>query len=89
MCVCLRETASSLASNGALKVNDHLQVEGFSNIFAVGDCANVNEPKMAYHAGLHAAVVVSNIANSLSGKELTSYRTGKHTLARLSVCVSP
>lgn len=60
-------------------MNDHLQVEGFSNVFAVGDCANVNEPKMAYHAGLHATVAVSNIANSLSGKKLTSYRTGTHT----------
>ncbi|XP_041802891.1 apoptosis-inducing factor 2 isoform X2 [Chelmon rostratus] len=69
-----------MADNGALKVNDHLQVEGFSNVFAVGDCANVNEPKMAYHAGLHAAVAVSNIANSLSGKELTSYHTGNVTM---------
>uniref|UniRef100_A0A8C4I1C3 Ferroptosis suppressor protein 1 n=1 Tax=Dicentrarchus labrax TaxID=13489 RepID=A0A8C4I1C3_DICLA len=69
-----------LADNGALKVNDHLQVEGFSNIFAVGDCANVKEPKMAYHAALHAAVAVSNIANSVSGKELTSYHTGNVTM---------
>lgn len=68
-----------MANNGALKVNQHLQVDGFSNIYAVGDCANVSEPKMAYHAGLHAAVAVSNIANSLSGKELTSYQTGTHT----------
>ncbi|XP_070834335.1 ferroptosis suppressor protein 1 isoform X2 [Chaetodon trifascialis] len=69
-----------LADNGALKVNEHLQVEGFSNVFAVGDCADVNEPKMAYHAGLHAAVAVTNIANSLSGKELTSYHTGNVTM---------
>ncbi|XP_075932641.1 ferroptosis suppressor protein 1 isoform X2 [Anarhichas minor] len=69
-----------LADNGALKVNDHLQVQGFSNVFAVGDCADVNEPKMAYHAGLHAAVAVGNIANSLSGKELTSYHTGNVTM---------
>ncbi|XP_077938101.1 ferroptosis suppressor protein 1 isoform X1 [Gasterosteus aculeatus] len=72
--------SSCLADNGALKVNDHLQVTGFSNVFAVGDCADVNEPKMAYHAGLHAAVAVSNISNSLSGKELTSYRTGNVTM---------
>lgn len=70
----------SMAENGALKVNDHMQVEGFSNVYAVGDCANVNEPKMAYHAGLHAAVAVSNIANGLSGKELASYRTGNVTM---------
>ncbi|KAM9476558.1 ferroptosis suppressor protein 1 [Clarias gariepinus] len=72
--------AGSLAQNGALKVNKHMQVEGFEDIYAVGDCANVNEPKMAYHAGLHAKVVVTNIINSLAGKALTSYNTGNVTM---------
>lgn len=76
-----------MTSTGTLKVNDHLQVEGFTNIFAVGDCADVNEPKMAIHAALHADVAVNNIANSVSGKELKSYRTGK-THGRLSFCPS-
>ncbi|KAJ8250567.1 hypothetical protein COCON_G00224890 [Conger conger] len=70
----------SLAKNGALKVNPQLQVEGFENIYAVGDCADLNEPKMAYHAGLHAGVAVTNIVNSLSGKAPTSYRTGAVTM---------
>lgn len=85
MCVCL--TAGSVTSTGALKVNDHMQVQGFTNIYAVGDCADVNEPKMAYHAALHADVAVNNIANSVSGKELKSYRTGE-TPGRLSCCPS-
>uniref|UniRef100_UPI003AAC0051 ferroptosis suppressor protein 1 isoform X1 n=1 Tax=Centroberyx gerrardi TaxID=166262 RepID=UPI003AAC0051 len=72
--------ASSLAENGALKVNAQLQVEGFSNVFAVGDCADVREPKMAYHAGLHATVAVSNIINSVNKKDLTSYHTGRVTM---------
>lgn len=68
-----------MTDSGALKVNQQLQVDGFSNVYAVGDCNNIDEPKMAYHAGLHAAVAVSNISNSLSGKELTSYQTGRRT----------
>uniref|UniRef100_A0A665TX35 Ferroptosis suppressor protein 1 n=1 Tax=Echeneis naucrates TaxID=173247 RepID=A0A665TX35_ECHNA len=72
--------SDSLTNSGALKVNQHLQVEGFSNVFAVGDCTDISEPKMAYHAGLHAAVAVTNIANSLSGKQLTSYHTGNVTM---------
>lgn len=78
-----------MTSSGALKVNDHMQVDGFTNIFAVGDCADVNEPKMAYHAALHADVAVTNIANSVSGKALKSYRTGKtrQSVSR-SVCLS-
>lgn len=71
---------ASMAESGALKVNQHLQVEGFDNVYAVGDCANLDEPKLAYHAGLHAAVAATNIINSLTGKRLTSYRTGNVTM---------
>ncbi|XP_016329338.1 apoptosis-inducing factor 2-like [Sinocyclocheilus anshuiensis] len=69
-----------MAENGALKVNKHLQVEGFDSVYAVGDCADLDEPKLAYHAGLHAAVAATNIINSLTGKSLTSYRTGNVTM---------
>ncbi|XP_043111897.1 apoptosis-inducing factor 2 [Puntigrus tetrazona] len=69
-----------MTESGALKVNQHLQVEGFDNVYAVGDCVNLKEPKMAYHAGLHAAVAATNIINSLTGKSLTSYRTGNVTM---------
>lgn len=74
--ICFHISGSCLAENGALKVNKHLQVEGFDNVYAVGDCANISEPKLAYHAGLHAGVAATNIINSLSGKALTSYQTG-------------
>ncbi|KAJ3610833.1 hypothetical protein NHX12_022923 [Muraenolepis orangiensis] len=69
--------ASSLpdcvAEGGGLRVNAHLQVASYPNVYAVGDCADTQEPKLAYHASLHAAVAVTNIGNSLAGKELCSY----------------
>lgn len=71
------KTGDKMASNGALKVNKHLQVEGYENIYAIGDCADLKEPKMAYHAGLHANVVVTNIINSLTQKPLKTYEPGK------------
>lgn len=80
-------TDESLAENGALKVNQHLQVRGFDRIYAVGDCANVKEPKMAYHAGLHAEVAVTNIINSITGKPLVSYRTGDSALFAKTVII--
>lgn len=70
-----------MTESGALKVNEHLQVEGFSNIFAIGDCNNVSEAKTAYNADQHAGVAVGNIVNSVNGKRLAAYRTGTHTLA--------
>ncbi|MEE6488507.1 hypothetical protein FKM82_015246 [Ascaphus truei] len=66
----------NLAADGALIVNDFLQVEGHPNVYAIGDCANVQEPKMAYHASLHAKVAVTNILNSLMEKPLKTYKPG-------------
>ncbi|XP_074856355.1 ferroptosis suppressor protein 1 isoform X2 [Carettochelys insculpta] len=68
-----------LVSNGALKVNQYLQVEGYDNIYAIGDCADVKEPKMAYHAGLHGNIVVTNIINSLTQKPFKAYQPGSLT----------
>ncbi|XP_056386670.1 ferroptosis suppressor protein 1 [Hyla sarda] len=65
-----------VASDGALKVNDHLQVEGHNNIYAVGDCADLRGPKMAYLAGLHAQLAVTNIIHSLMKKPLKTYKAG-------------
>ncbi|XP_058399267.1 ferroptosis suppressor protein 1 isoform X2 [Diceros bicornis minor] len=68
-----------LASNGALRVNQYLQVEGYSHIYAIGDCADVKEPKMAYHASLHANVAVTNILNSTQQRPLKAYTPGSLT----------
>uniref|UniRef100_A0A3Q1LSN9 Ferroptosis suppressor protein 1 n=2 Tax=Bos TaxID=9903 RepID=A0A3Q1LSN9_BOVIN len=68
-----------LASNGALRVNEYLQVEGYSHIYAIGDCADVREPKMAYHASLHANVAVANIVNSMKQRPLKTYKPGSLT----------
>ncbi|MBN3321907.1 AIFM2 factor, partial [Atractosteus spatula] len=71
---------AAMVDNGALRVNAHLQVEGWENVYAVGDCADVKEPKMAYHAGLHAGVAVTNIIHSLTNKPLTCYKPGYVTM---------
>ncbi|XP_049646454.1 ferroptosis suppressor protein 1 [Suncus etruscus] len=65
-----------LASNGAVRVNEHLQVEGHSNIYAIGDCTDLQEPKMAYHAGLHASIAVANIVNTAKQRPLKAYKPG-------------
>ncbi|XP_066205709.1 ferroptosis suppressor protein 1 isoform X2 [Saccopteryx leptura] len=70
---------SQLASSGALRVNEYLQVEGCTHVYAIGDCADVNEPKMAYHAGLHANIAVANIVNSMKQRPLKAYTPGALT----------
>lgn len=46
---------------GELRVNEHLQVEGYRNIFAIGDCSNADQ-KMGYLAGEQAKLAAQNIS---------------------------
>jgi len=64
--------------NGRIKVNGYLQVEGMKNkkIFAIGDCCNTQEDKMAAYAGKQAELLVNNITMTLRGyrmEELKEY----------------
>lgn len=61
-CIGIRVNSSAYQSSlsdkmdekNQLKVNEYFQVEGLENVFAIGDCCNSKELKMAYFAGLHA-----------------------------------
>jgi apoptosis-inducing factor 2 len=53
--------AEQLDRQGRVKVTPQMQVEGYSNIFAVGDLTNVDEPKMGLLSGAHASIVAANI----------------------------
>merc|ERR1712150_14933 len=64
----------AMDDRGALQVNQYLQVQGYNDIFAIGDCNNVDEPKMAVlaeHQGSHAIKQFSNIVH---GKGLSPYK---------------
>jgi len=84
--------ASRLASNGRIEVNNYLQIEvkrssvtssaptptqsNNTQFFALGDISNADKDKMAYHAGLQAAVVIHNIkvlASKDKGGKLKPY----------------
>ncbi|XP_070537857.1 ferroptosis suppressor protein 1-like [Ptychodera flava] len=68
-------------TNGRLKVNEFLQVNGHKNIYAIGDCADVKETKLAYNAGVHADAVTKNLENEAAGKELKPYKPGGFFMA--------
>jgi NADH dehydrogenase FAD-containing subunit len=44
-------------NTGTLKVNTFLQVEEMDDVFAVGDCNNTDELKLAYVAGAQAGTI--------------------------------
>ena len=66
-----------------LKVTDRLQVEGYTNVFAIGDCANTPEHKMAAHAANHAQLVVSNLIRELKGEPTKAYVSGSKFLKEI------
>ncbi|MFX0137345.1 MAG: NAD(P)/FAD-dependent oxidoreductase [Candidatus Hodarchaeota archaeon] len=61
----------------ALKVNNYLQLDGFSNIFIGGDINNIKEEKTARKAELHAKIIVKNIKRMLTSQPLLPYKSGR------------
>lgn len=68
-----RAFPDKIDEQGQIKVNEFLQVEGFDNIYAAGDCNNVPETKQSFHAAMHAAAVVKNIQASMGKHHLKPY----------------
>ncbi|KAK5580843.1 hypothetical protein RB653_000867 [Dictyostelium firmibasis] len=76
------ETYQSNFSNvinesGQLKVNLSCQVQGYDNIFAIGDCTDFDEFKTAYNAGYHAAVAskaIEALSKGKSGDKLAKHK---------------
>ena len=53
---------------GYIRVNDRLQWEGYSNMFAGGDCCNTREEKMACRAMEHAHILVHNLCELVAAR---------------------
>ena len=68
---------TNTTERGYLRVNDHLQVEGFTDVFALGDCSESGSPKMAYVAGQQGELVAANILSIAGGKRLKKWKKRK------------
>lgn len=66
------------AMNGrkALKVDNSFRVEGFKNIFAMGDCTSLEEPKIGALAMRHGEVMAKTILNLHRNKPPAVYKPG-------------
>ncbi|TFF98586.1 MAG: hypothetical protein EU547_01010, partial [Promethearchaeota archaeon] len=57
--------ANTLTNNNQIMVNDKLQIINKSNIYAIGDCSNINEFKLGYLADKQAKFLVKNLTRLL------------------------
>lgn len=63
------DLAAALTPAGRIRVTGTLNVEGFENVYALGDVTDLAEAKMAGYAMKHAEVVAANIAARVRGEE--------------------
>ncbi|XP_059802678.1 ferroptosis suppressor protein 1-like [Hypanus sabinus] len=66
----------NLTEHDAIIVDEHLNVRGMKVVFAIGDCAHVNEHKSAYTAEFQANTCVKNIIHSLKHEPMELYKPG-------------
>ncbi len=60
--------------NKRIKVNSHLQVEGFPKLFSGGDITAIKEEKTAQKAKRHAQIIAKNIIRLNQNKPLIKYK---------------
>ena len=63
---------------GRLKVDTSFRVEGFPNIFAIGDCTSFEEPKIGALAQEHAKILGKSMLLLDKGKQPAVYKPGKN-----------
>jgi NADH dehydrogenase FAD-containing subunit len=66
---------TTLTARGTVPVTDRLNVAGYERVYALGDLADLPDPKMASYAQVHAEVVAGNIRSQLAGVPPTAVHT--------------
>ncbi|AGL16457.1 NAD(P)/FAD-dependent oxidoreductase [Actinoplanes sp. N902-109] len=59
---------TTLTGQTTIPVTDHLTVRGHDHVYAIGDIADLPDPKMASYAMEHAMIVAANIKAQLAGE---------------------
>ncbi|MEP2533444.1 selenide, water dikinase SelD [Shimia sp.] len=84
----LAETGLPVTGDGFVRVGETLQVQGYENLFAVGDCAHMGEtprPKAGVFAVRSAPVLLANLRAVLTGASLRPFRPQKDYLKLISL----
>lgn len=70
------EYTSSLNERGLIMVDDLFRVKNASDIYAIGDCNDIKEPKLGSKANMHGALLAENMIK-IEGKKTPSRYVSK------------
>jgi apoptosis-inducing factor 2 len=69
------ELANALDAKGLIQVNEFMQVKGYDNLYALGDCAALDNNKHGYLASVQGGMLADAIVKKSKGKKVKAYKT--------------
>jgi len=69
------ELAAALNDKGLIKVDDFMKVKGYDNLYALGDCAALDDHKHGYIATVQGGMLADAILKSARGRKVKPYKT--------------
>ena len=69
------ELANALDAKGLIQVNEFMQVKGYDNLYALGDCAALDNNKHGYLASVQGGMLADAILKKAKGKKVKAYKT--------------
>ncbi len=69
------ELATTLDAKGLIQVDEFMQVKGYDNLYALGDCAALDNNKHGYLASVQGGMLADAIVKKAKGKKVKAYKT--------------
>lgn len=69
------EMANTLDAKGLIQVDEFMHVKGYENLYALGDCAALDNNKHGYLASVQGGMLADAIMKKAKGKKVKAYKT--------------
>lgn len=69
------EMVNVLDDKGLVKVDSFMKVKGYDNLYALGDCADLDDHKHGYLASVQGGLLADAIMKEAKGKKVKAYKT--------------
>jgi len=69
------ELSNTLDSRGFIKVDAYMRVNGYDNLYSLGDCAALDSNKHGYLASVQGGRLANMLLKAMKGKKVKPYKT--------------